>query len=152
MAPWDRLLLSNDEFFRPIHEIVSQLRTRGENIRRRSISPLPSSLEISTLEYHAHVRSHVATMSGIPIQNVVSGNPIQPSIPTLLVQTLLFIPSSPTNPMIGGKPPKQVVSTTRWTNLKIGQSVYLGNMIVSAPSMTTNVVIPSSVSRQRSWV
>ena len=85
----------------------------GENTRRRSLSPLLSRSEIATPEYHAHVQSHVATMSRIPIENVVSYNLIQPSIPTLPVQTLLFIPSSPTNPMTGWKPSEQVVSTIR---------------------------------------
>ena len=81
---------------------------RGENIRRRNISSFPSRSEIDTPKYHAPIQSHVVAVSGIPIHNVFSYDPSQPSIPTLSIQTLAYIPSYPTNSTTGGKPPKQV--------------------------------------------
>ena len=74
----------------------------GENVRRRILSPLPSHSEISTPKYHAHVWSHVTMMSRIPVHIVVYYDLSQPSIPTLPFQTISSIPSSLTNPMIGG--------------------------------------------------
>ena len=54
--------------------------------------------------------------------------------------------------MNGGEPPEQVVSTSRRTILNVGKGVDLMNPIVIAPSTTTNVVFPDSVSGQPSWV
>ena len=59
-----RLLLLNDEYFRPIHEMVSNLHMRGEIIWRISLSPFPIHSGRATPEYHAHVRSYDSTISG----------------------------------------------------------------------------------------
>ena len=52
---WDTILLSNGELFGPIRDTVSLLRTLGDNIRRQSVSPLPSSLEMDSPEYHTTI-------------------------------------------------------------------------------------------------
>ena len=48
-SPNPRLLLLNDEYFIPIHEMVSNLPTLGGNIRRRSLSPFPGFSERANL-------------------------------------------------------------------------------------------------------
>ena len=76
----------------------------GENIRRRSVYALPRRPEIASLEYHAPFRSYVVTVSGMPVQNVVSYDTGQPlSLPCLLNVSplslvLLRIPSLGENP------------------------------------------------------
>ena len=87
---------------------------------------MPNHLEIATLEYHSPVRSYASTISRILVQGVVSYDPSQPSIPTLLSQTPSFIPSSPMNPITGGQSPEQAVTANVRTNLNLGQSVAIG--------------------------
>ena len=63
---------------------------RGEMTRRIRLSPFPDYLERATLEYHASVQSYASTVSGIPVQSLVSYDPGQPSIPALSTLSLVL--------------------------------------------------------------
>ena len=85
----------------------------GENVRRYILSPLPTSLKVVSPEKHTPSQPYVVTTLGILVQNVVSYDPGQPSIPTLPLQNIPIGSNSPKNPTTKGKSPSHVTSITR---------------------------------------
>ena len=100
--PWDAIFTPNDEILEPVQESLALLRKLRDNTR--SLSALPIHSEITSPEYHVLVQFHVAYVSRILVQSVVSYNQGQPFIPALSFQNILQVSSSPVNSMTRGNP------------------------------------------------
>ena len=124
----------------------------GENIRRRSVSPLPHHSELAFPAYHILSPSHVAPNSGSLVQNVVTYDLGQPSIRTPPNRISPSIYSYLVDSTTRGNSPNPVVSSTRGTISSMGKNMVVGQPIVSIPSMSTNMVIPSSSMGKPPWV
>ena len=120
--------------------------------KTRSFSPLPQHSELSFPLYYVPSPSHVAANSGSLVQNVVTYDLGQPSIPTPPDRISPSIYSYLVDSTTRGNSPTPVVSSTRGTISSMGKNMVVGQPIVSIPSMSTNVVIPSSSMGQPSWV
>ena len=96
-------------FFRPVQQYLERLCNLGENIKRRSISPLPHRLGITPPGYHDLSPLHVVLRSGPPSQSMVNYDPGQPSILSLPSHNSPSISTPPIDSKPGWKPPTQVV-------------------------------------------
>ena len=76
----------------------------GDNLRRRSISPLPLHSYLTFLAYHDFSPPYVAPNSGSLVQHMATYDPCQHSIATPPSQDYPFVSNSPTLPSIGGSP------------------------------------------------
>ena len=76
----------------------------------------------------------------------------QPSILSLSLQNIPLVSNSHVNFMTRRQYLAQVTSTTGRTVSNVGNNIALGKPIVSGHSITRNVVIPSLVIGQPSWL